>query len=115
MDSILNSVKKMLGITSDYTSFDVDIIAHINSVFFTLSQLGVKEADGFSISDSNDEWDDFMTESPLRKAIELYIYTKVRLLFDTPTSSIVVDVINKTIAEQEWRIKTEVDNLSNTN
>ena len=40
-ESILTSVKKLLGIDESYTHFDADLIMHINSVFSILGQMGV--------------------------------------------------------------------------
>lgn len=109
-DSVLKSVKKMLGIHEDYDVFDKDIIMHINSVFFTLHQLGVGPAEGFSIGDSVDVWDDFIPQSALLNAVKPYVGLKVRLLFDPPTTSSVLDSINRMINEYEWRINIEVEN-----
>ena len=109
-DSVLKSVKKMLGIHEDYDVFDKDIIMHINSVFFTLYQLGVGPDEGFSIDDSVDIWNDFIPQSALLNAVKPYVGLKVRLLFDPPTTSSVLDSINRMINEYEWRINIEVEN-----
>lgn len=108
MTSILNDTKKLLGITPGYTQFDQDIIIHINSVINTLNQLGAIAADNFYISDSNDDWDSLIM-SANENLIKTYIYLKVRLLFDPPQSSSLVEVINRQIAELEWRINVETD------
>lgn len=104
MDSILNSIKKLLGITEEYTHFDNDLIMHINSVFMTLSQLGVGPSEGFVITGSYETWNDFVEEDQRLDAVKSYIYLKVRLLFDPPTSSAVLDAINRQISEFEWRL-----------
>lgn len=109
-ESILTSIKKMLGITEEYTAFDSDIVMHINSVFLTLYQLGVGPADGFSISSKEEVWTDFIDSSNLLNAVKSYIYLKVRLLFDPPTSSSAVDSIKNMISEFEWRINVEAEN-----
>lgn len=108
MDSILNSIKKMLGIDAEYDAFDPDIIMHINSVFFILHQLGVGPAEGFSISDEYSTWSDFISDSNI-EAVKSYVGLKVRLLFDPPTSTAVADSINKLIAELEWRLNLSVE------
>lgn len=108
MDSILNSIKKMLGIDSEYDAFDPDIIMHINSVFFILHQLGVGPAEVFSISDEYSTWSDFISDSNI-EAVKSYVGLKVRLLFDPPTSTAVADSINKLIAELEWRLNLSAE------
>lgn len=109
MDSILTSIKKVLGITEDYTHFDADLIMHINTVFSILTQLGVGPAEGFSISDASAVWTDFIPSNPPLDIIKSYMYLKVRLLFDPPLGSAVKDAIDRQIAELEWRINIAVD------
>jgi len=102
-ESILNSIKKMLGIDEDYTQFDQDIIIHINSVFGILHQIGVGDS-SFYISDKSAEWEEFIGEATDLEIIKSYIYLKVRLLFDPPTSGAVKEAITNSINEMEWRI-----------
>ena len=108
MESILTSIKKLLGIMSDYTNFDDDIIIHINTAFAMLNQLGVGPEGGFMIVDANSRWEDYTTEKNLNM-VKTYIYLKVRLLFDPPTSSALIESINRTLSEIEWRIFLEGD------
>lgn len=108
-DSILNSVKKLLGITEDYTHFDADIITHINSVFVILSQLGVGSENGFAISDASAVWSDFLPDRSNLELVKSYMYLKVRLLFDPPQSSAVMDAINRSIGEFEFRLNVETE------
>ena len=108
MESILTSVKKLLGIMSDYTNFDDDIIIHINTAFAMLNQLGVGPEGGFMIVDANSRWEDYTTEKNLNM-VKTYIYLKVRLLFDPPTSTALIESINRTLSEIEWRIFLEGD------
>ena len=108
-NSILTSVKKMLGITEDYTHFDPDIIMHINSVFGILSQLGVGPPKGFSISDSSAVWSDFVPDELKLDMIKSYMYQKVRLIFDPPMTSAVLEAMNRSINELEWRLNVAVD------
>lgn len=108
MESILTSIKKLLGITEDYEQFDTDIIIHINSAFSVLTQLGVGPEAGFYIEDSNGVWTDFVNDSRL-EMIKTYVYLKVKLVFDPPASSAVIDAINRQISELEWRINVAVD------
>ena len=113
MDSILNSVKKMIGISEECTDFDIDIIMHINSVFMILCQIGIGPINGFSISDSYSKWSDFIEDNLKLEAVKSYTYLKVRMLFDPPTSSAVADAINKNIAELEWRMHVIAENNQN--
>lgn len=109
MDSILTSIKKMLGISEDYTQFDADLIMHINSVFLNLTQLGVGPASGFSIEDETTEWTDFINNNAQLQAVKSYIYLKVKLLFDPPLSSAVIESTNRMIAELEWRLNVAAE------
>jgi hypothetical protein len=108
MESILQSIKKLLGVQSDYTVFDDDIIIHINTVFATLNQLNIGPSTGFFITDSTSVWSDYIDESNLQM-IKTYIYLKVKLIFDPPATSVVVESYNRTISEIEWRLYVEGD------
>lgn len=109
MESILTSIKKLLGIEEEYTQFDNDIIMHINSVFLNLTQLGVGPAEGFLIEDDTATWEDFIGDSNQLQAVKSYMYLKVKLLFDPPLSSSVIESMNRMIAELEWRLNVVVD------
>lgn len=109
MDSILTSIKKMLGMTEDYTEFDTDLIIHINSVFSTLTQIGVGPPEGFMIEDESSEWNDFIGTESKWNFVKTYVYLKVRLLFDPPNSGSVMESINNQIKELEWRLFTEAE------
>lgn len=114
MESILTSVKKLLGITPECTNFDSDIIMHINSVFLILNQIGVGPSKGYRITDEFNTWDEFIPEdNPRLEAVKSYMYMKVKLLFDPPSSSSVMESTNRLLSELEWRIYTEVDKSSN--
>lgn len=125
-DSILTSIKKIVGITEADTSFDTDIIMHTNTVFSVLTQLGVGPTDGFMIEDAVPTWDDFLsveqvgtlqtdgtvvyTDQQLSAAkklmnmVKTYVYLRVRLIFDPPQTSFVNESLNKQIEELEVRI-----------
>lgn len=109
MESILNSIKKMLGISEDYDVFDTDIIIDINSVLSILTQLGVGPKTGFSISDASETWDMFIQEDPRLNDVKSYMYMKVRLLFDPPTSSAAIASMEKLISEFEWRLNVAAE------
>lgn len=109
MDSILTSIKKLLGIAEEYTQFDEDIIMHINTVFLNLTQLGVGPEEGFAIENDAASWEDFINDNIQLQAVKTYVYLKVKLLFDPPLSSSVIESMNRTIAELEWRLNVAVD------
>lgn len=108
MESILTSIKKLLGIEAAYTQFDTDIIIHINTVLMVLTQLGVGPQDGFSIKDDSATWENFIPGIPY-EAAKSYVYLKVKLLFDPPLGTAVIDAINRQISELEWRLQVQAD------
>lgn len=109
MESILTSIKKLLGIAEDYEHFDSDIIMHINTVLMILTQLGVGPKEGFSITDKSYTWDDFVDDVTQIEAVKSYVYLKVKLLFDPPLSSAVIESTNRLISELEWRLNVATD------
>lgn len=109
MESILTSIKKMLGIEESYAHFDADIIFHINSALMTLNQLGVGPKNGFFVSTDEQTWADFLGESMRFEAVKSYIYARVKILFDPPTNSSVLEALNKQIAEFEWRLNVQAE------
>ena len=109
MESILTSIKKLLGITEEYEHFDSDIIMHINSVFMILTQLGVGPSGGFFITDKYATWDEFIPTGKSLESVKSYMYMKVKLLFDPPQSSAVMESMKNMISEFEWRLNLEVD------
>lgn len=109
MESILASVKKVLGIDEIHTAFDEDIILHINSVFAILQQMGVGPENGFFISDDSAVWSDYIEDNSQMNFVKSYVYLKVRLLFDPPVSSGAIESINKLISELEWRLFVAAD------
>ena len=113
MDSILMSVKKLLGVAEEYTAFDPDIIMSINSVFTILQQLGVGPDAGFSITDKNATWDQFFTGDVVKaEAIKNYVALKVKFMFDPPTSSSVMQATTNMTNELEWRLNVACDKTS---
>lgn len=109
MDSILTSIKKLLGIEEEYTHFDVDVIIYINSAFMHLNQLGVGPEEGFVIKDVGDKWTDFLSDSKRLESVKTYVYLKTRLIFDPPQMGYLVDAITKQIAELEWRLNVQAE------
>lgn len=114
MESILTSIKKLLGISEEYEHFDADLIMHINSVFLVLNQLGVGPKDGFTIEDKGSEWTEFIEDPKQLQAVKSYMHMKVKLLFDPPLSSAVIESTNKLIAELEWRLNVAAEDAAET-
>ena len=114
-ESILASVKKLLGIMCDYDVFDMDLIIHINSALAVLQQLGIGK-NGFYITGENETWEDYLGEReenwPNVDMVKSYVYMKVRLIFDPPSSTAVIEAYNKTISEFEWRANVGVETVS---
>lgn len=109
-ESILTSVKKMLGIEEEYDHFDMDIILHINTFFSVLHQMGVGPVGGFQITDKEQKWTDFANISEVSlNIVKNYIYMNVKLVFDPPSSSSTVETYNKLIKEYEWRLYTDAE------
>lgn len=108
MDSILTSVKKLIGIAEDDDAFDTDVIMHINSSFLVLSQLGVGPDEGFYINDDTAVWTDFIPDNMLLlNYVKTFVYLKAKLVFDPPSSSIAVQSMQEMVSEHEWRIVHE--------
>ncbi len=102
--SILTSTKKILGVAENYTAFDLDIIMHINDGLSSLNQLGIGPIEGFAIEDDSAIWDDLILPLTQLSMVKTYIFIKTRMLFDPPTTSFLIDAMNKQIQEHEWRL-----------
>ena len=109
MESILTSIKLLLGIKEEYEYFDDQIIMHINSVFFILTQLGVGPSEGFSIEDKFATWNEFLPDEQNLEAVKSYVHLKVKLLFDPPMSTAVTESINRLISELEFRLNAAAE------
>ena len=103
-DSILDTIKKMLGIYPEDTAFDDELVIHINGAIADLTHVGGGPLEGFSITDRSNTWSEFTTDQTLANEAKTYVYCKVRLIFDPPSNSFVVDSINKTKDEAQWRV-----------
>jgi hypothetical protein len=108
-ESILKSTKKILGLADDYTPFDLDVITHINAAFSLLDQLGIGQPGGFFIADESSVWDDFIAPPNQLNLVKTYIFLKVRMLFDPPSSSFLINAMNDQIKEYEWRLNVYRD------
>lgn len=109
VESILTSIKLLLGITEDYEHFDNQIVAHINSVLMILTQLGVGPPDGFIVKDKTDTWNEFIPDGKNLELVKSYVHLKVKLLFDPPSSSVVMESTNRMINEFEWRLNAAAE------
>lgn len=110
MESILSSIKKMLGIQEEYTHFDADIIMHINSVFMILNQLGVGPAKTYAITGNLETWSNFVSsENTDLNVIKTYMYLKVKMMFDPPSSSAMIESMDRQISEYEWRLNVAAE------
>jgi hypothetical protein len=109
-DSILHDIKQMLGVEWDDETFDLDIKNHINTVFFNLNQINVGPADGFVIEDETTLWDAYIgTSKKNLHAVKTYIYIRVRLVFDPPTTGPLVAALEKQAEKLEWTLMVEMD------
>lgn len=108
MDSILLSIKKLLGIDEYCDHFDFDVIMHINSALVILNQLGVGKS-GFMVTSNDETWADFLNGSTKLEFVKTYVFMKVKIIFDPPQSSAAMDAMNRMISELEWRINVAVD------
>lgn len=108
-DSILDTIKKLLGYPDD-DYFDKDIIIGINTSLSILTQLGVGPSEGFSISDNSTTWGELINDARLNDVVT-YVHQKTRLIFDPPLSSSVADAMERTIKELEWRINVAAESI----
>lgn len=116
-DSILTSVKKVLGIPSYYDHFDRDILLHLNTVMSILNQLGVGPEEGFIVEDDSTTWSDLFDgdiDTSKMMYVKSYVCLRVRLLFDPPTSSGAIDAMERQMRELEWRITVTRDPRDNS-
>ena len=109
VDSILTTIKGLVGVVPTDTNFDQEITIHINSAFMSLQQLGVGPSTGFYISSDEELWADILLDRKDLEAVKTYIYLKVRLVFDPPQNSFLVDSIKNMITELEFRINAQVE------
>lgn len=111
-NSILISIKKLLGIQSDYPHFDPDLILCINSALAILTQLGVGPDEGFTIADDSATWQDFAGNDPRIEMMKSFVHLRVRLLFDPPQNASLTDAIEKMAKELEWRVQVAAENTT---
>ena len=105
MNSVLNTIKKLLGIDADDDSFDSDICIGINSAILTLGQLGLEGNEGFIVTSDEQEWSDYLNDNKLLPMVQQYIHLKTKMSFDPPQNSFVCENLKQIITELEWRIR----------
>lgn len=108
-ESILNSVKKNLGLPETYTAFDQDIIMHINSAFSALNQIGIGPASGFMITDDTTQWDAFLGADIRLNSAKTYVTLKVRIVFDPPQTAHLLAALKEQVQELEWRLNVHIE------
>ena len=109
-ESILQTIKRMIGPSMLSNEFDTDLVVHINSVLFDLNELGVGPSDGFVITGETETWEDLLgADVKYLEAVKTFIYLKVKMIFDPPTVGGVINAYEKLIKEYEWRINVMVD------
>ena len=115
-DSILLTIKKLLGLAEDYEVFDIDVIVHINAAFLTLNDLGVGPTSPFVITDKNQTWSDFLGEGNNDyESVKAYLYLKTRLAFDPPGTSFAIEAMKKQAEEYEWRLNVRAEGSTDFN
>lgn len=114
-DSILNQVKATLGLDKDYDAFDQEVMLHINSVFFTMTQLGLGPDEGFEIDSAMTPWADYIQNDKNLNVVKTYMGLRVRLLFDPPATSFGQEAIKKQAEELEWRMNVYAENKKRSN
>lgn len=111
MDSILLTIKKLLGLDECYTPFDEDIRVHINSALMTLNQLGVGPKKPFVVTGDSETWDQFLLSSEQFEAVKSFIYLSVKIVFDPPSTSYVLDAYKRQIDEYAWRLRVQKEEV----
>lgn len=110
MESILDTIKQLLGIPTDDESFDTDIKIHINSATIPLAQMGIGPKNGFIVVTKDQVWNDYIGSSTINlESVKNYIYLKTKLIFDPPTNTTTIEAINKSLSEIEWRMMLAVE------
>lgn len=111
--TILSDIKKMIGPSADYDYFEPELIIHINTALNVLKQLGIGPEDGFSITkDGNETWEDFLGDHSNIQMVKSYVYLKVKMIFDPPSSSTIAEAYKSAIDEFEWRGNVDVETFN---
>ena len=111
-ESILKTIKQLIGCPDDFEQFDMDLTIHINSAFATLTHLGVGPKEGYRITGADNAWSEFEDDAQKLSLIKDYVYIKTRLLFDPPISGSLMDSLKEQLKEMEWRLYMLYDPIS---
>lgn len=111
-DSILDGIKRICSVDPSYTVFDDQFVLHINSVFMVLNQLGIGPDAGFMIEDNSTTWDAFVGTDNNLNSVKTYMGLRVRMLFDPPQNSFVINAMNEQLQMFEWRLNTKREGVS---
>lgn len=106
-DSILVTIKKMLGLEDEYTPFDTEVKVFLNSALMTLQQIGVGPKDGLTISGYSEKWGDLLPTGKMMEAAKTYLYLSVKMAFDPPGNSFLMDAMKEQKEELEWRLREQ--------
>ena len=111
-DSILTSVKMAIGVAEEYEHFDPVIVMHINTYLAILNQVGIGPPSGFSIHDKTTTWSDFIgADAKKLNDVQTYVYLRVKLVFDPPSTAAVIESMTNIASEIEWRLGVSGDGL----
>lgn len=113
-ESILNTIKKMIGLDESYDAFDTDIIIHINSALMVLEQIGVA-IDSFLVSGEAETWDQAIPDVTRLEAVKTYVYARVKLAFDPPANATLVKTLEDLRDELEWRLNVKAEHIEASN
>lgn len=115
IESILLTIKNLLGDDEESTDFDSEITSYINMAFSNLNDLGVGPKKGFMITGRTELWSDYFdgdSELAIRfESVKVFIQLKVALIFDPPTTSFVIDAMERQISKIEWLLAAKVDSM----
>jgi hypothetical protein len=109
-DTILETTKRQCNIDSEDTSYDLEIITHINTVFFILQQLGIGPAMGFSLIDGTEKWSEFVGADGIN-AVRTYMGLRVKMLFDPPATGPATEAMERQAAQLEWRLNIHMEGV----
>jgi hypothetical protein len=113
-ESILISTKKVLNIPHEVDAFNLDVLMHINAAFSILSDLGVFDEAGVTI-EAETTWEELQEAQELTNPLTVamiqmlrtYVFLRVRMLFDPPTTGFLLTAMENQLKELEWRISTK--------
>lgn len=108
-DSILTSIKLMLGIGEDYTQFDQELVMFINAAINKLLQIGVGPDEGFQITGVDEKWNELLEDYQNLELAKEYIYLDVRMIFDPPSNAFVMSAFKEHQEEAAWRLSVAYD------